>query len=321
MTPSEKKQILTLNETLAKEIQIGVIETDHKKSRTIRQFCDTLSHLVPKIRIKQEEGGSNELPAIRLHHGLRYLAVPSGSEILPFVEALHLLDSNKAQVDESLNARVKKITLPTNLVVYVSAQCKLCSEVVRQLLPLPILNHHILLTVVDGIHFPEVAEKNRVQSVPTVILEGRLRWTGTLQVDEIINVMVSGDPKALGPVSLEMLLKEGRASELAEMMLKAQEIFPAFYEVLVHPKWPVRLGAMVVMDELIEKNLDLALQTLKPLWGRFFEVDNRVKGDLMYVFGAMGQKEIIPWLETVINGESDAEVKEAARETLNTLKK
>ena len=35
------------------------------------------------------------------------------------------------------------------------------------------------------------------------------------------------------------------------------------------------------MDELIEKNLDLALQSLKPLWGRFYEVDNRVKGDLM----------------------------------------
>jgi hypothetical protein len=40
----------------------------------------------------------------------------------------------------------------------------------------------------------------------------------------------------------------------------------------------------------------------------------------MYVFGAMGQKEIISWLETVINGDSDAEVKEAVRETLEKLK-
>jgi len=98
------------------------------------------------------------------------------------------------------------------------------------------------------------------------------------------------------------------------------EIFPAFYEVLVHPKWPVRLGAMVVMKELIEKNLDLALQTLEPLRELFYNVDNRVKGDLLYVFGEMQQKEIMPWLETVINGDDDAEVKEAAREALAKLK-
>ena len=104
------------------------------------------------------------------------------------------------------------------------------------------------------------------------------------------------------------------------MMLEKTKIFPAFYEVLVHRKWPVRLGAMVVMDELIEKNPDLALQSLEPLCERFYKVDNRVKGDLLYVFGEMQQKEIIPWLETIINGDDDAEVKEAAREALDKLK-
>jgi len=34
----------------------------------------------------------------------------------------------------------------------------------------------------------------------------------------------------------------------------------------------------------------------------------------------MGHKKIIPCLETVLNGDSDDEVKEAARETLNKLK-
>ncbi len=319
MTPQEKKQLLTLNETLSKEIQIGVIETDHEKSRLIMQFCDSLSHLVPKIRINKEEGDSNGLPAILVHQGLIYQTLPSGTEIEPFMQALQLLASNMEQIDESLRTRVEKINLPTQLVVYVSPQCKFCPEAVRRLLPLPFLNGHIRLTVIDGILFPEVAEKENIQSVPTLIMEGRLRWTGAIELNEIIDVMGSRDPGALGPVSLEMLLKEGRASELAEMMLEAGKIFPAFYEVLVHPKWPVRLGAMVVMDELIENHLDLAIQTLKPLRGRFYEVDNRVKGDLLYVLGAMRRKEIIPWLGTIINGDFDAEVKEAAREALDKL--
>ncbi len=69
MTPSEKKQILTLNDTLSKEVQIGLIENDHEKSRTIRQFCDRLTQLVPKIHVKKEDGDVDEVPAIQIHNG------------------------------------------------------------------------------------------------------------------------------------------------------------------------------------------------------------------------------------------------------------
>ena len=76
---------------------------------------------------------------------------------------------------------------------------------------------------------------------------------------------------------------------------------------------------MVAMEALIENNLDLAFQTVKPLWLQFPEVDDRVKGDLLYIFGQMGQKEIAPQLEKVLDGNYEADVKEAAREALDNL--
>jgi hypothetical protein len=76
---------------------------------------------------------------------------------------------------------------------------------------------------------------------------------------------------------------------------------------------------MVVMDELIEKNLDLAVRSLKPLRKRFSTVDNRVKGDLLYIFGQMKRKEIAPCLQAVLNGDYDVEVQEAAQEALENL--
>jgi len=176
-----------------------------------------------------------------------------------------------------------KINLLSNLVIYVSPQCKFCPEAVSQLLPALSLNHNIRLTVIDAVHFPELAQKDDIQSVPTLILEDQFRWTGTIQINEVFEMMAKRDPNALGPVSLEMMLKDGKAGQLAEMMLKEAEIFPAFYNLLTHSKWPVRLGAMVVMDELIEKNHDLAAQALERLWERFYQVDNRVKGDLLYI--------------------------------------
>ena len=319
MTPAEKKQFAALNEQLSKAIQIELVESEHEKSSAIRQFCDELVQKVPKIRVKKEAGDPDEAPSIRIHDGLRYQAIPEGTEIGPFIEALQLKDTGAARLETSAAARLAKIDLPTHLVIYVSPRCTFCPGVVRQLLPLLTLNTNIRLTVVDAIHFPDFAEKNNIQSVPTLILEDQFRWTGTIQLDEVVEMMVNRDPGALGPASLEMMLKEGNAGQLAEMMLNKMEIFPAFYELLLHAKWPVRLGAMVVMEEIIAKEPDLAVETIKPLWRKFDEVDNRVKGDLVYILGQMAPKETTPLLESVLRGEYAAEVKEAAREAMAEL--
>jgi glutaredoxin len=319
MTPAEKKQFAILNERLSKEIQIELIESDHEKSPAIREFCDKIVQMVSKVRVKKEEGDPDDVPAIRIHKGLRYQAIPAGTEIRPFIEALQLRDTGIARLEDSAAAQLKKIDLPTHLVIYISPQCKFCPGVLRQLLPALTLNANIRLTVVDVMHFPELAEKDNIQSVPTLILEDQFRWTGTIQLNEIIDMMVNRDPSVLGPASLEMMLKEGKAGQLAEMMLDKSEIFPAFYELLMHTKWPVRLGAMVVMEEIIEKSPDLAVQTVKPLWQHFDEVDDRVKGDLVYILGQISPVETTPLLESILKGEYEEEVKEAAREAIADL--
>ena len=320
MTPYEKKQILTLNDMLSKDVRIGLIETEHEKSALIRQFCDDLVQLVPKINVIEEEGDPDEVPAIKIHNGLRYQAIPSGTEVAPFIEALKMLDPATAQIDKTINDQLASVNLPTSLIIYVAPQCKFCPEAVRQLLPLPTLNSNIRLTVIDAMHFPELAEKENIQSVPTLILEDRFRWAGSIRITEIIDAMANRDASMLGPVSLEMMITQGKADELAEMMLEKEQIFPAFYEVLTHPKWPVRLGAMVVMEELIEINPDLAIQTLKPLWELFNTVDNRVKGDLLYIFGQMKPTDLVSRLQVILNGDYDPEVQEAAQETLDGIR-
>jgi hypothetical protein len=319
MTPAEEKQIMALNETLAKEIQIKCLHNEHEQSAAIVKFCDDLREQVPKIRVKKESADPDEFPAIHIHDGLSYLAVPSGTEIGPFIEALQITAANTAQIDENIARQLEAIDLPTHLILYVAAQCRFCPQAVRQLLPLLLANHHIHLRVIDAVSFADLAEKDNLQSVPTLILEDQFRWTGTFQTDEIVEMMINRDPSALGPLSLEMLLKDGKAGQLAKMMLEKSQIFPAFYDLIVHPKWPVRLGAMVVMDELIEKNLDLALQTAESLWLKFNDADDRVKGDLVYIFGEMAQKNFTPRLEAILQGRYNSEVKEAASEALEKI--
>lgn len=316
MTPSEKKQLDVLNQTLSKEIQITCRHTGHAQSRSIEKFCDDLSTRIPKIRVKKETGDPDTMPGIQIHAGLFYQAVPKGTEIAPFAEALQMAAAGAAPIDASLSEHLSAIHLPIHMVLYVAPQCTFCPQAVRQLLPLLFANPLLHLTVIDAMSFAEMAEKDKLQSVPTLILEDQFRWTGPFQTEEIVAIMVNRDPSALGPLSLEMMLKDGKAGQLAEMMLAKAQIFPAFTEVLIHPKWPVRLGAMVVMEALIEKNLDLALQLIPPLWQQFDRVDDRVKGDLLYIFGQTGQKNIIAYLKNVLNGNFAPDVKEAAQEAL-----
>jgi hypothetical protein len=72
------------------------------------------------------------------------------------------------------------------------------------------------------------------------------------------------------------------------------QIFPAFYDVLTHDKWPVRLGAMVAMEEIISRSPALAARTLKPPWKRFDGVSDQIKGDVLYIFGGIGRPQTVP---------------------------
>ena len=123
----------------------------------------------------------------------------------------------------------------------------------------------------------------------------------------------------MGAASLESILKDGQAGHLAAMMLDTHEIFPAFYDLLIHDKWPVRLGAMVVIEEIAGKDPALASAAVDPLWEQFDHVSDQIRGDILYLFGEVGDAKAVPWLQGVIAGEYDDEVIEAAREALDKI--
>jgi hypothetical protein len=251
--------------------------------------------------------------------GLRYQAVPTGLEIQPFIEALAALDSESLQIAEPFNSRLKQNELPATLIAFISAQCTFCPQVISQLIPLSMAQAGVQLIVIDGTLFPEIAQKHRIKSVPTILLDEQFRWTGSVPLEEIVDAISTRDPALLGATSLESILKDGQASHLAALMLDARLIFPTFYDLLTHAKWPVRLGAMVVMEEIAEHAPGVASEAIGPLQARFEGVSDQIKGDILYLFGEIGDPRAIQCLEEAIAGEFDAEVKEAAREALEKL--
>lgn len=319
MTSDEEKQIRQWHSELSSDIHIRLVVTEDQRSKELEGFCENLTHFAPRIQVAREEGEPNHAPAIRVGHALRYHGVPLGTELGPFLESLPGSDGKALNISASIRDHLKRIDLPTLLELYVSQQCPFCPMTVRHMTALLAVNAFIHLTIIDCSLFPEMAQSNRIQSVPTLLLDEQFRWTGSFRLEEVIEVMTNRDPAELGSLSLERMLKEGNAGRLAEMMLDKGDIFPAFLDLLTHKKWPVRLGAMVAMEQLTGRNPELAAQVIDPLWERFHHVGDPVKGDIIYILGESGDHKIAPRVQMILSGEYDDEVKEAASEALEKI--
>ena len=244
---------------------------------------------------------------------------PTGKELEPFLSALFDGDGQAQNRPLSTYKKVHQIRVPALLKVYITPHCPFCPAAVKQLLCLAAVSESIKLTIIDGAFFPEMAASDKIQSAPTVLLDDQFYWTGSIRIEEIVDMILNRDPSRLSASSLEAMFEEGKAVEVAGMMLDSGKIFSAFTELLVHKKWPVRLAAMVAFETIAEENRTLVHQTLPSLLDFFLTAEDTVKGDILYLLGKSGDKGIIPKLETVLNGPYGVDVKEAAQEALESL--
>jgi len=289
--------------------------TDESESIPAIRIVGSSLRLEPTKRLEPTSFGKETL------HFMSYQAIPLGTELSPFLEALTLFNHKSPEIPDYIRQYLDKIRMPVELTLYVSQHCPFCPATVRQLLPLAAANEFIHLTVRDGFLFPEMAKSDNIQSAPTLLLDKNFRWTGSINLKELLEVIVNRDPAQLGASSLEAMLKEGNASQVAKMMTDSGKIFPAFFDLLSNEKWSVRLGAMTVMEEIAENHRELAAQVIMPMWERFHHAKDQVKGDILYIFGEAGNNETISVLKTVLNGDYHSEVKEAAKEAIEKINK
>jgi len=301
------------------EIRIGLIQTEDHRSQQIQAFCEDFSRLAPGVKIEREENDGEQVPEISIGENISYQAVPLGRELVPFLDVLGGRDTLAGKLTLPVRDDLNQLKVPAMLKVYIAPQCPFCPQVVTLLLTLAASESLIYVTVMDGVLFSERAKNDHVQSVPTVILDDQFRWTGTIQIEELVHMMLTRDPSQLGTDSLRKIIKQGDAAGLAQMMMESGNIYPAFLDLLTHAKWQIRLGAMVTFEFLAEERKEMASQLVAPLWDRFFQVDDRVKGDIIYILGESKDLSVIPKLNSVRKGSYSDEVLEAAVEALEKL--
>lgn len=314
MKAEEQRKLEQFNEQLSRNIQLRLIKTQNETGRIIEDFCLALQNIAPKIQVFHEKEDSDAHFELRIHPRIRYRSVPLGHELSPFIKAL--MWSFGIQVSPPAPTSLKDLTLPAELKLYISEHCPYCPAMVESLIPLALSSTWVRLTVIDAGLFLGDARNDHIQSVPTLIMDSQFRWTGTINVREIIEAMIHRDPSRLEADTLINMVSEGNAGLISQMMIEKDTIFPAILDLLIHPKWPVRLGAMVAMETVAEEKPDLARQVIDPLWDRFDLADDKVKGDILYLVGEIDNGSSFGKIENILNrrNDFDAEIIESAEE-------
>jgi len=283
----------------------------------LSDFCNELTELVPEIHLKKDDPDTGPSPGIRISENITYQAVPLGQELAPFLATIKGV--SEFEIDPTTAERLSRLQAPALINVFMAPQCPFCPTVVTQVLSLALASSLVHVNIVDGTLLVDMARNAQIRSVPTVVLDDQFRWTGAIQPGEVVDMMLERDPSRLGAETLVKMLQDGSAGQLAQMMIEYRQIFPAFLDLVAHPRWSVRLGAMVAFEYLSESDPELAGQAVTALLDRFWEYDENVRGDLLHLVGESGYHPARERILDIARGDLSKETREAVEEALANL--
>lgn len=277
-------------------------------------------------RIRLEEGDGNIFPgkaSLTLSDGkvsnIHYLAAPEGRELSPFLDAVLWLGSGveplKAEVADSL----LRVTDPVHVLVLMAEACPHCPETVRSAAALAVRRPFITVSVVDAIRYGDMADRFKVKSTPTVIMNDGLTLVGRISADELAGHLLSiaAADSTLTPV-LDSMVKSGRAED-AGLLLCSENQPEAILPILMSQEFSVRMGALVAMEEALIHDPRVFDPIIEQLTSLLSQDEAGLRGDTADLLGKIGNPAAIPALQKVAAEDPDPDVREAAQEALELI--
>ncbi|MBF0572490.1 MAG: thioredoxin family protein [Desulfamplus sp.] len=233
---------------------------------------------------------------------------------------------------EHIVSNLNLVKIPVEIKLYVANQCPHCPSVVRTLTTLAAACPNIYLKIIDGTFAADEAAEDKIMSVPCLILDGGVRLAGNIDLEQLIDIIIhtiiNNNPSSLTTSSLKTILEDGKADWIITKMLEHNTIFEGFIGLITHKTWSVRLGAMVVLEEIAQKAPELAL-TIAPELLKLFNEENSseegditTQGDILYALGEIGNPSVQDDIDKLIEHKKiiNEDVLEAAHAAVESIK-
>ena len=306
-------------EALQNKVVIKVILTRSPLSDQFRKFTENLATLSDKLQLIYLSNEEDGPPAIEIRPNLRYLALPGGPEFSPFLNSLSLYSEELTLLTSRSVSALEDFITPTQIKVMISPVCPHCPKVVGLVNQLALVNHYLEVDIIDITLFSNYVKSHDVRAVPTVLIDGQDRLVGEVTEELLVDRLVNIEPSAFHAETFKRIVKAGDAKKLAVMMVEDRDLYSGALELLADPDWSVRMGIMVVLEEVAERNPDLVQRAFPCLLDLLDHEEANLRGDAAYLLGGIGDASVLSHLEVLI-ADAASEVAEAAQEAMQQIR-
>jgi hypothetical protein len=288
-------------------VTLGFLSTDHPENTRFKKFIEAFASLSDRIRVEVRESAGEDLPSIIVGGKVYYHAIPDKTEFPPFMDAISLSAKERPSVPAKNGADLKVIVMPG---------CIHCPNAVRNAVGFALSNNGVKVSIIDGMMFQDAIAKFDIKSAPTTIINDQVFLTGVIPENDLTRWVYKTNAKRFSIDDFVTMIKEGNAYKLADMMIDDGIIYPDFLSLLRHDQWSVRLGAMVVLEDIHEKKPSLIKTVIREIEQHLFENDLRNRCDAAFLIGNIGGKDSIPVLESAMAIRKEEAFLECAEEAV-----
>jgi len=193
-------------ENLEGEVKIRYFTQDFECEfcKETKTLLEELASLSQKISLevydfvsdaeKAKELGVDKIPATILsgkkEYKVRYFGIPSGYEFSSLIEDIVDVSKGRSRLPPHLVNKVRNITKPIHIQVFVTPTCPYCPKAVRIAHQLAIENLNITADMVESIEFPHLANRYSVMAVPKTVINDKIEFVGALPEEQFIDYVL-----------------------------------------------------------------------------------------------------------------------------------
>jgi alkyl hydroperoxide reductase subunit F len=194
LTKEIKEALMGYTANMKNKVTFVVQTGEHEKRSELIKFLSDFAKVSVRINVEQRDmAGQLRSPVSFLlevdgkANGIQFSGIPSGHEFNSLVLAVLHSSGTALKLDDSLKDMVASVREDLKFEVYVSLSCHNCPDVVQALNQFATINPSITTETIDGGVYPDLIEKNNIQGVPTVLLNGEVFANGKVDTAQLLD--------------------------------------------------------------------------------------------------------------------------------------
>lgn len=212
LTREIKEALMGYTANMQNDITFVVQTGEHKKRTELLSFLKGFAQVSNRISVEERDTlGKLRSPVSFMlevdgkENGIQFSGIPSGHEFNSLVLAVLHSSGTALKLDESLKNIIANVNQQLKFEVYMSLSCHNCPDVVQAVNQFATINPNITTETIDGGVYPELIEKNDIQGVPTVFLNGEVFANGKVDTAQLLDKLMQKYPEITASATQEAL--------------------------------------------------------------------------------------------------------------------